>query len=444
MTHLLCIYPWLALGGADKFNLDMLGQLRARGYRTTVATTLPYDHSWRAQFEQVSDSIVEIGSTAAAEQPGRLLGLVTQQRPDLVLLSNSMLAYRLLPALCAAHPEAAFLDYNHMVDPGAPRGGYAGDSLDSAAYLELQLVSSHPLQGWYLERGADPHQVRVCTTNIDAAHWDPMRYDRSALRAALGLAETDAVGLFAARFERIKRPVLAAELMQATVRSSPNTHFLVAGSGTYAPFLQSFVKGNRLGRHIHLLGAVPNQRMGELLAVSDLLLLPSWMEGLSLAIYEAMAMGVVPVSVAAGGQTELVTPACGVLVPHGPDERRAYEQALLQLTTDHVQRQAMGRAARERVVQHFRLEQMGDRMDQLLREALDRRGARPRPPIGDAEVAAAIKRTIEGAGEDAARADAAHQGSRMRRVLWRAYWKIVEQGAWWLVPYVEQMRQQKN
>src|SRR5690349_20841538 len=111
MKHLLCIYPWLALGGADKFNLDMLGQLRARGYRTTVVTTLPYDHSWRAQFEQVSDSIVEIGSTAAAEQPGLLLGLVTQQRPDLVLLSNSTLAYRLLPALCAAHPEAAFLDY---------------------------------------------------------------------------------------------------------------------------------------------------------------------------------------------------------------------------------------------------------------------------------------------------------------------------------------------
>jgi glycosyltransferase involved in cell wall biosynthesis len=444
MTHLLCIYPWLALGGADKFNLDMLGQLRARGYRITVATTLPYDHSWRAQFEQVSNSIVEVGSTSAAEQPGRLLGLLTQQRPDVVLLSNSTLAYRLLPAMCAAHPKAAYLDYNHMVDPGDPRGGYAGDSLASAAHLELQLVSSHPLQDWYLERGAEPQQVRVCTTNIDAAAWDPTRYDRSALRAALGLAETDAVGLFAARFERIKRPVLAAELMRTTVQAVPGAHFLVAGTGTYAPFLRSFVKGNRLGGRIHLLGPVPNQRMGELLAVSDLLLLPSWMEGLSLAIYEAMAMGVVPVSVAAGGQAELVTPECGVLVPHGPDERRAYAQALLRLTTDHAHRQAMGQAARERVVQHFRLEQMGDRIDQLLQEAMGRRGARPRPPIAEGEVAAAIERAIEGAAEDAARAGTARQGSRLRRALWTAYWKVVEQGAWWLVPYVEQMRQQKN
>ena len=39
--RLLCLYPWMELGGADKFNLDMLAQLTARGWAATVVTTLP-------------------------------------------------------------------------------------------------------------------------------------------------------------------------------------------------------------------------------------------------------------------------------------------------------------------------------------------------------------------------------------------------------------------
>ena len=29
--HLLCLYPWLELGGADKFSLDMLSCLISQG-----------------------------------------------------------------------------------------------------------------------------------------------------------------------------------------------------------------------------------------------------------------------------------------------------------------------------------------------------------------------------------------------------------------------------
>jgi GT2 family glycosyltransferase len=42
--RLLMLVPWLTLGGADKFNLDVVAQLTQRGWEITIATTLPGDN----------------------------------------------------------------------------------------------------------------------------------------------------------------------------------------------------------------------------------------------------------------------------------------------------------------------------------------------------------------------------------------------------------------
>ena len=66
-----------------------------------------------------------------------------------------------------------------------------------------------------------------------------------------------------------------------------------------------------------MLGGVPNEKMRDLLAAADIFFLPSRWEGIALAIYEAMSMGVAVVGAIVGGQAELVTPECGVLIPRG-------------------------------------------------------------------------------------------------------------------------------
>lgn len=440
---LLCIYPWLAMGGADKFNLDMLAQLQARGWRILVATTLAHTHPWRPPFEQVCDDIIDIGVLPPETQANRLLELVAERRPGWILTSNSNLGYRLLPAMRVQHPDAAYLDYNHAVDPDDPRGGYPAESIAMAEYLDLQLVSSHPLRDWMLERGGSAERIRVCTTNIDVDDWNPDRFDRTELRAALGIAPTAFVGIFPARLEHVKRPPLAVALMRVVADAIPDASFLIAGDGTYSGFLHSYIRAHGLERRIRMLGSVRNERMRELLALSDVLLLPSRMEGLSLAIYEAMAMRVVPVSVAAGGQAELVTPECGVLVPRSSNEQQEYTQVLLDLARNRPRLAAMGHAARERVRSHFRLDQMGERIQALLIEAKTIQLQR----VHQIDSADIVQRAIERATADAIR-DAnwtQHVSSNtMRRRLRNGYWWMVAHGAWWIVPLTERLRFGKN
>ena len=106
-----------------------------------------------------------------------------------------------------------------------------------------------------------------------------------------------------------------------------------------------------------------------MLALTDIFFLPSQWEGIALGIYEAMAMSVVPVGAAVGGQPELVTPDCGVLVCRGPNEAGDYTRALLRLLAARAERSRMAQAGRRRVVEKFSIVEMGRRMDAILREA---------------------------------------------------------------------------
>ena len=133
-----------------------------------------------------------------------------------------------------------------------------------------------------------------------------------------------------------------------------------------------------------MLGAVGNERIRELMAVSDIFFLPSAHEGISLAIYEAMAMGLAIVGADVGGQAELVTPECGILVKRDSSEFMNYVQALQSLITNPQRRQEMGRCARERICAHYRLDQMGSRMVELFELAHQRRETRSVAPVDPA------------------------------------------------------------
>jgi len=269
-----------------------------------------------------------------------------------------VVGYNLLPYLRAQFPELPMVDYCHMEDPDWRDGGYPRLSLRYADSLDLQVVASAHLKQWMCERGGDPDRIAVCTINIDTDEWNPERYDRGALRSALGIPAAVPVVLYSARLERQKQPMVAMDVIRLVLLRLPEVHFLIAGDGQFTSYIRGFIRWYRLEPRVKALGLVSNQRIRELLAVSDVFFLPSQMEGISLAIYEAMSMAVVPVGAAVGGQRELVASHCGVLIDRGPRERDAYVDVLVRLLTDTGVVRRMGEGARSRMVS-----QLQDRTD---------------------------------------------------------------------------------
>src|SRR2546422_402815 len=108
--------------------------------------------------------------------------------------------------------------------------------------------------------------------------------------------------------------------------------------------------------------------------------LPSRIEGLSQALLEAMAVGLPVLASDAGGNSDLIAPDTGVLVP--PLDPAAWAAALARLLEDPVARARLGGAARALVRRDFTLERTAQRTDVVYQEAHERRrllrGERPR------------------------------------------------------------------
>lgn len=415
--RLLLLVPWLDAGGAEKFTLDLLRQLAARGWECTVATTLAGRDHWRADFLAVTPDVFVLHALLPlADHPRFLRYLIDSRRVDAVLIAHSLFAYLALPYLRARCPDTAFLDYCHVVEPDWQQGGYPHLAVAYQELLDLNVVSSAHLRGWMMDHGADDERIEICTTNVDSAHWTPDPAAGARVRRELGLDPEAPLVVYAARLCPQKQPAVFADTMRRLRDAGARFTALVAGDGPEHATLAGLLKRHRLTGHVRLLGLVPNDRVRTLLQAADVFFLPSRYEGIALAAFEAMACGVCVVSADVGGQRELITPECGILVtPADPDTEAArYAEALRALLADPARRRTLGEAARARVTTAFPLTHMGDRMAALLAEASRRHVATPHLAAG-----AGLARALAEQAVTCARASALTGAIDPYRTSWR-------------------------
>jgi glycosyltransferase involved in cell wall biosynthesis len=432
--RLLMIVPWLAMGGADKFNLDLVEQLTERGFEITICTTRESDNSWLPRFAQfTSDIFIQDGSMGLRDYPHFLGDIIESRQIDLVLISNSTLGYQLLPYLRSRCAGTTFVDYCHIYEEYWRDGGHPRSAVTFQQFLDLNIVSNQDLKEWMVRRGGDAQRIEVCYTNVDALRWDPGRYSRSEIRQELSVRESEPLVLYAGRLCEQKRPRVLAKVMLELCRQRLKFVCLVAGDGEERSFLEYFVWRRRLGKHVRLLGEVSNDRVRELMAAADIFFLPSQWEGIALTLFEAMAMEVVPVSSDVGGQRELVTPECGFLIPLGDNELHEYVSVLRQLIESPDLRETMGAAGRRRILDHFTIDRMGERMVELFRKAQELAKTSPRAVVGEQEglTSATLAMEQSQAGETAGETRSLTSLRRSR--LWHLGRRAVRTVPGWLV-----------
>jgi hypothetical protein len=185
--------------------------------------------------------------------------------------------------------------------------------------------------------------------------------------------------LYAARLEEQKRPDVFLQALRK-LREKGQFHALVGEDPVGQ--LKSQLEPFGLQGSVQFLGSLPTERMPSLIAASDIFFLPSQNEGISQAVYEAMACGVVVVSADVGGQAEVVTPECGVLVSpqESADVAGRYADVLHDLAGDANRRLEMSQASRQRMVERFSIQQMGDCLHTNLNRVIEDKKNKPGEP----------------------------------------------------------------
>ncbi|MDH7490343.1 MAG: glycosyltransferase, partial [Anaerolineae bacterium] len=164
--------------------------------------------------------------------------------------------------------------------------------------------------------------------------------------------------LTAGRLERAKGHHLA---LQVAARLPGNGHpvlVMVAGSGPDEDWLHAQADALGLAERVCWLGHMPRDEMPAAYNAADaVLMLSLHTEAFAYAVVEAMSCGRPVVASRVGGLPTAITDGQdGFLVPAG--DVNAATERVLALLRDSERRAAMGRAARQTVLERFTLERM--------------------------------------------------------------------------------------
>ena len=135
---------------------------------------------------------------------------------------------------------------------------------------------------------------------------------------------------------------------------------MLVGDGPERNRLEGLARRGALAQKVRFLGRLSDSDLALAYQAADLFVLPSYSEGFTTAILEAMAAAVPVVATRVSAIPEIVADGMtGALVAPGDDE--AVAAALIELLGNPERRRVLGEAGRERVRNDFSVARMTDR-----------------------------------------------------------------------------------
>ena len=185
------------------------------------------------------------------------------------------------------------------------------DHWDVIEAVDCLLLVSEGARLSFCAAGLPPAKLRAVRNGI--AHRPP-REGATDVRCELNLPSKSRIVLTAGRLSEQKGHRTLLDAIPAVRRAVPRAQFVWVGSGPLEGELRSQIARLGVGDCVHLLGKRGD--VPELLAASDLFVLPSLFEGLPLIVLEAMAAGKPVVATDVCGTAETVRDRqTGRLVP---------------------------------------------------------------------------------------------------------------------------------
>lgn len=218
-----------------------------------------------------------------------------------------------------------------------------------------------------LQIGIPPERVKILNNGIDARAYDFDETARLAAKQQLGLQE-NTVALFVGRLDPIKSLPTVIEAMRSARQRSPQLRFVIVGDGPERAALEAQARSFGVQDVIQFAGSQKNVNL--YLKAADLFILPSFTEGISNALLEAMASSVACLATPVGGNKEVLDQGkYGVMVPVANVD--AWADTLVEYGNSETKRKAIGQKGRERILSTYDFRVVGAQYAQMYNDLLN-------------------------------------------------------------------------
>lgn len=246
-------------------------------------------------------------------------------------------------------------DFHEFYDGCSPAGKKIISKIFSLVNVNI-VLSNHWLK-WY--KSIAPDAIWVMLQNaIDLPDNIPEK----------AIDDKNVALIYLARIEQRKGFYDFLKVMPAIVKEFPFIKIYLAGQGDVED-AKAAIQDQQLGQNVFLLGYINKNERDNYLRVCQVLIFPSYNEGLPMALLEAMSYGLVPITTPVGGIPDVVVSGeNGILIQ--PGDTAALSSNILALLKDPEGYKNMSRNAVTSVHYSFNYKNYGIKLQEIYRMAL--------------------------------------------------------------------------
>ncbi|MCX6355562.1 MAG: glycosyltransferase family 4 protein [Candidatus Aureabacteria bacterium] len=365
---ILFALPYMIVGGAEHVQLQLARYLTAHGFDLAIITSIKPSKGMgdsTPKFEGATKEIYHLYDFLDNEKQYRLFieYLLKSRKIDIVFIAGCNVVYHMLPQIREKYPRIRVIDqlYNEY--------GHIQNNRRYCGYIDLNIVENERVQEALIQKyGESPERVELIYNGVDAQYFKPlMSSDATRLSAYHNIPDNKFIVSFMGRFWEEKAPDIFVEVIYR-LRNDDELFFVMAGDGPLLDETRSKVMHMGLEDRVLLPGIVDAK---QLLQHTNVLVLPSRIDGRPNAVLEALAMGVPVIASDIGGLPQMIRSGeNGYICAFG--DIAGIAQRIEMMHANRELAESLGRNARAYAVEHLDIRVMLERYSEIFSQLLDR------------------------------------------------------------------------
>jgi len=344
----LVIIPFTMLGGADNVTLSLVALLKKLNFEVSIITTVPFDKDLfvdtSENYSKYTNRIFHLPKIIEKEEsyPFFIESYIKLRNIENVINIGSTVFYNMLGDLKTKRPNLKVFDIQFNTDV------HFQSNKKYRSLIDLTIAENTDIYNQIIGEGEESKKKVVLINNgIDTDLFSPKTSEK--YKRGSEYTDSDFIVTYLGRLSQEKGPDLFVDIANEVLKFDPLIKFVLAGPGSM--FDECYMKIKRL--HLEASIKMPGKVNGvEYLSYTDLIVVPSRLDGRPLSIMESLSMGVPVIASRIGGIPEMVIDKkTGILCEK--QNVKEFVDAILKLKKNRALLMNMSKNAREFALKNF-------------------------------------------------------------------------------------------